>query len=388
MNRKLRVGFVCIEDVNDVKSWSGTPFHLMDALKKQDLSIEVFSPLKVDFRYALLPFKIGARVLKRDVEFYRFPLALRSFASQLKKRMQQTPVDVILSTGTVPITMLECPQPIVFYADAVFHMMPGYYGTMWDRLTSGSIRRGKWQEEAALERCSFGAYASNWAAEGARKLTAPAKIRVVPLGASIPVDHDLAAVQQWASERLKGTSTECRLLFIGVDWIRKGGDIAVEVARLLNQSGIRTKLTVVGCVPEGKVPEFVEVLGFIDKRSSEGRMQLEKLYKSATFFILPTRAEAAGVVFCEASAFGVPSLTFKTGGVEDYVRDGINGICLSIDSKPVNFAETIREILKDKDRYSELCLGAFNEYKSRLNWDSMAGALVNLCREAVRNHQR
>ena len=194
MNRKLRVGFVCIEDVNDVKSWSGTPFHLMDALKKQDLSIEVFSPLKVDFRYALLPFKIGARVLKRDVEFYRFPLALRSFASQLKKRMQQTPVDVILSTGTVPITMLECPQPIVFYADAVFHMMPGYYGTMWDRLTSGSIRRGKWQEEAALERCSFGAYASNWAAEGARKLTAPAKIRVVPLGASIPVDHDLGAV--------------------------------------------------------------------------------------------------------------------------------------------------------------------------------------------------
>jgi glycosyltransferase involved in cell wall biosynthesis len=115
---------------------------------------------------------------------------------------------------------------------------------------------------------------------------------------------------------------------------------------------------------------------------------LEKLYKSATFFILPTRAEAAGVVFCEASAFGVPSLTFKTGGVEDYVRDGINGICLSIDSKPVNFAETIREILKDKDRYSELCHGAFNEYKSRLNWDSMAGALVNLCREAVRNHQR
>jgi hypothetical protein len=33
---------------------------------------------------------------------------------------------------------------------------------------------------------------------------------------------------------------------------------------------------------------------------------------------------------------------------------------------------------------AELGLGAFNEYKNRLNWDCTADALVDLCREALK----
>jgi glycosyltransferase involved in cell wall biosynthesis len=58
---------------------------------------------------------------------------------------------------------------------------------------------------------------------------------------------------------------------------------------------------------------------------------------------------------------------------------------MPLDSKPESFAEKAREIMEDKDRYSALCLGAFNEYKTRLNWDRAAYALVDLCHEAVRN---
>jgi glycosyltransferase involved in cell wall biosynthesis len=383
MNGKLKIGFVSLEDPNDVTAWSGTPYHLLSALKRQDLSIEVLSPLKQDFRYPLLPFKIAARLAGKDVEFSRFRLALRSYSKQLKEKLLRQPVDVILSTSSIPITMLECPVPIVFTTDAIFHMIPGYYGGVWNRLTKGSIRRGRQQEEAALERCTVGAYASNWAAEGARKLTEPSKIRVVPFGASVSVDHDRRIVQQWIDERLSRMSTVCHLLFIGVDWVRKGGDVAVEAARLLNEMGVNTKLTIVGGQPEGRVPEFVESLGYVSKQSAEGREQLRELYRSATFFILPTRAESAGIVFCEASAFGVPSLTLRTGGVEDYVRDGINGICLPYESKAECFAKSIMEIIRDKDRYSALCLGAFSEYQNRLNWDTTASLLVDLCREAL-----
>jgi glycosyltransferase involved in cell wall biosynthesis len=384
MSEKLKIGFVCVDDANDVTSWSGIPYYVLNALKRQGVSIEMFSPLRRDFRHALAPFKIAARLSNREVEFDRFPFAMRSYARQLRKRMEQRPVDVILSTSTIPIALLECAQPIVCYTDALFHKMPGYYGGMWDRLTRGAIRRGKWQEERALEHCTISAYASNWAAEACRKLTRPDKIRVVPFGASIPVNHDMGTVQKWILERLDRQPSECRLLFVGVDWVRKGGAIAVETARLLNQMGVNTRLTIVGCKPDEEVPEYVEVLGFVNKRSSEGRKQLEELYRNATFFILPTQAEAAGIVFCEASAFGVPSITFKTGGVEDYVRDGINGICLPVDSKPEIFAGQIKEIIEDKGRYSALCLGGFHEYKTRLNWDRAACALVDLCREAVR----
>ncbi|GJD17235.1 hypothetical protein RIVM261_021910 [Rivularia sp. IAM M-261] len=30
----------------------------------------------------------------------------------------------------------------------------------------------------------------------------------------------------------------CKLLFIGVDWVRKGGDIALEVVKELNENGL------------------------------------------------------------------------------------------------------------------------------------------------------
>lgn len=381
----MKIGFVSVDDATDISSWSGTPYHILDALRRQDVSVEVYSPLSRDFRYALAPFKLAARLSNREVQLDRFPTALRSYARQLKRKMRSNPVDVLLATSSIPITMLDCAEPIVFFTDAIFHMMPGYYAGAFDRLGSRDLERGEKQEEAALQRCTIAVYSSNWAAEGARKLTQPGKVRVVQFGSSLPVDHNLETMRQWIRERLEGSRSECRLLFIGKDWERKGGAIAVESARLLNKMGLKTRLTLVGCQPQGEVPEFVEVLGYIDKRSTEGLDRLRELYRRAHFFILPSRAEASAIVYCEASSFGLPTIAFMTGGTEDYVRNGISGVCLPCDSKPEAFAESIMETIKDDERYSSLCIGAFNEYESRLNWDSAASALVQLCREALQS---
>jgi hypothetical protein len=79
MNEKLKIGFVSVEDADDVTSWSGTPNHILDALRRQDVSIEVFSPLKRKYRYVLAPIKIIAQISNREVDINRFPMALHSF---------------------------------------------------------------------------------------------------------------------------------------------------------------------------------------------------------------------------------------------------------------------------------------------------------------------
>ena len=71
-------------------------------------------------------------------------------------------------------------------------------------------------------------------------------------------------------------------------------------------------------------------------------------------------------MFCEASAFGLPSLSYATGGVPDYVRDGVNGACLPVGTPAEGFANAVQEMLQDADRYEALCLSAFNEYATRL----------------------
>ncbi len=59
----------------------------------------------------------------------------------------------------------------------------------------------------------------------------------------------------------------CKLLFIGVDWERKGGDVALKVVELLNNMGVQTELHIVGCDPEGSMPTFVVRHGFIPKKT-------------------------------------------------------------------------------------------------------------------------
>ena len=48
----------------------------------------------------------------------------------------------------------------------------------------------------------------------------------------------------------------CKLLFIGSDWYRKGGDIAVEIAGSLNAMGLKTELTMLGGHMAGDCPGF------------------------------------------------------------------------------------------------------------------------------------
>lgn len=382
MTDKLKIGFVSAWDASDITAWSGVPYHMLTHLKKQDVQVEVFSPLNQAFKYLLAPAKLCARLMGRNVTLEQFRLALRSYASQIERLMRKRPVDVILSTNSIPVSLLDCRQPVLIWTDAVFHQMHGYYSGGYQKQTRAGIRRGEWQEEEALSRCTFAVYSSEWAANAARHLTDPRKVVVLPFGAGISVNHSLQDIRTWRCSERRTASHRCELLFIGTDWARKGGAIAVETAGLLNKSGVSTTLKVVGCQPSGPLPDFVQVIGFLNKATREGRSHLDKLLRSADFLTLPTTAETNGIVFCEASAYGVPSIASETGGVPDYVRTGVNGVCLPPKSLPADFAMTIRGILSDPARYEELSLGGFREYKTRLNWESSVRALVDICSEA------
>jgi len=55
---------------------------------------------------------------------------------------------------------------------------------------------------------------------------------------------------------------------------------------------------------------------------------LADLFKGAHFVFIPSRAEAYGMAFAEANAFGVPAIGTATGGIPSIIRDGFNGYTL------------------------------------------------------------
>ena len=74
-------------------------------------------------------------------------------------------------------------------------------------------------------------------------------------------------------------------------------------------------------------------------------------------------------MFCEASAYGIPSITNNVCGVGQVIQDKKNGILLSLDTPTDKWGEIIIDYFNDKQLYREFRKKSFIEFKERLNWN-------------------
>jgi hypothetical protein len=66
---------------------------------------------------------------------------------------------------------------------------------------------------------------------------------VIPWGANFECNRTLDDIHTTIKAKSK---RPCKLLFIGVDWVRKGGDIALRVVKELNENGLDS--TAITCI--------------------------------------------------------------------------------------------------------------------------------------------
>jgi glycosyltransferase involved in cell wall biosynthesis len=268
----------------------------------------------------------------------------------------------------VDVACLETDVPIVLVLDATFALQHDYY-PKFTHLWSWSVSQAESVERAAYRRASRLACSSRWAAQSAIHDfgTAPHKVHTIFYGANLDSIPSTETVLQ------KTLSPECRLLFVGVGWAEKGGAIAAETRADLEAIGIEAQLVICGSTPPSHVShERIGVIPFLDQRDRRQRAQLEELYATSDFLILPTRRDCFPHVFCEASAFGLPSLTSNTGAVSEAVRDGENGYVLPYDASGWDYARLIAEVYRDKQRYEALVASSRAAYESRMNWEVWA----------------
>ncbi|KUG07233.1 hypothetical protein ASU33_12730 [Solirubrum puertoriconensis] len=259
--------------------------------------------------------------------------------------------------------------PIVYCADSTLAQLIGYYDGM-SALLPISKKELNYIEQRAINKASLLLYSSQWAAQSAKDtFGAPERmVEVVPFGANLTQIPDRQTVLQHTK------TSRCELLFVGVEWKRKGGEIAVETLAELSRLQVDAHLTICGCVPP---PELIHnmqdkltVIPFLDKNDPVQLQRLNALYEAADFFILPTRAECAAIAFCEASAFGVPSFTTETGGIADFVVNNENGYRLSLSARGHDYAQAIKRVWDDDALYYSLREKSRNLYEQRLNWDA------------------
>ncbi|HON06934.1 MAG TPA: glycosyltransferase family 4 protein [Verrucomicrobiota bacterium] len=376
-NRKI--AFLTDYDARNINRWSGTAYFMSTTLEKSGFDVEYIGPLKENFQcyIKLLDFYYRNFSNKKYLALTE-PLRLKSFAKQAQRKLKKINPDIILSPNLWSIAYLKSEKPVVLWADCTFAAMVDFY-PYYTNLCRKSLNDGNRAETLNLNNCRLAIFASDWAARSAiEKYGAnPEKVKVVPYGANIICNRTRDDILKLIEGRPK---RPCKLLFIGKIWSRKGGDIAVDTAIKLNQLGLETELTLVGSLPGDvkNLPDFVKPIGFIDKSKPEGKQLIERLFAEAHFLILPSRAEAYGIVFCEANSFAVPCISTNVGGIPTVIKDGVNGKTFPLNASADDYANYLLTIMNNYDNYKPLALSSFNEYKTRLNWDSAVAKVKSL----------
>ncbi len=378
----MKVAYVTTYDASNPNSWSGLGHYIAKSLQRQGVEVTYIGPLEdrggalLGARRAAVRVLGGKRILReRDAH------VARGYAMQVEERLRELDVDWILSPGSIPIAELSVATPIAFWTDATFAQMVDFYPE-FSRLAGATVKAGNMLEQHALRRASLAIYSSEWAARSAMNDYGadPAKVRVVPFGANMPAEYDPAEIEKIIGQRGRDV---CRLLFVGVDWERKGGDVALEITARLHDAGVRAELTIVGAKP--KIPPSMRDIarseGFIPKDTTYGRITMERLFAESHFLLLPTRAECTPIVIAEASSFGVPSLASDVGGIAGVIREGVNGFMFPLESIVDDAATRIVELWGDRERYDALCRSALEESRARLNWDVAGREIVRLFSE-------
>lgn len=370
----LRIAYANLFDARDVRRGSGTWYFLGQELERQGHRVHFLEPGEVRLP---LPTRFLKGLSRRQGLGYRTfqdPFFARRLGQSLGRRLAGLDYDFLLTSDYSLAAYCPTQRPVVLYTDSMISKEPARrtnprlaglspLSTAFSLRTIGaglaraavSVFPGRWQVREAL------AFDPNLAD----------RLAVVPFGANVnDPGADLSTTRSVSNlpEESSG-KTRLDLLFLGKDWLGKGGPLAVECCQVLRNQGCEAVLHVAGGEPQGlSQNEAVIYYGLLDKNSEKDVARLRELFAKCQLLLLPTAAEGFGLAFAEAAAHGLPVITHDTDGVNEIVVHDQTGLLLPLGSSAVDFAGAVTTLWKDPDLYRHLARSARRRYEENWTW--------------------
>jgi glycosyltransferase involved in cell wall biosynthesis len=181
----------------------------------------------------------------------------------------------------------------------------------------------------------------------------PEKVAIVYAGSNAGIDpHKQVDPAKYHSKNI---------LFVGVDWPRKGGPQLVEAFKRVLQVHPDAHLTIVGCWPQVDVPNCTVV----------GKLSVSELaayYDRAAVFCMPTRREPFGIVFIEAFSNKLPIVATRLGAIPDFVLPGESGYLVDPTNNIEQLAEALSDLLGDPAKCQALGERGYQIALERYTW--------------------
>lgn len=221
----MKIGFICpTNPFTDKKEWSGTYYKMCEAI------IALGHDVKwIHYSRNNLIFIITKRI--HDLMWGRNTFEHTKLFGLLKIRTMDSKLDeydiVFLPAQGDILSALPSNIKFIYFSDATAVIMNGYY---WRGYSDTIIQKIIKLEREGVNKAYRVAFSSKWAADSAINdyNVDEKKVAIIPFGANIDESNIKANRPYIPSKRLN-------ILFSGVSWQRKGGDIALEITLTLHQ---------------------------------------------------------------------------------------------------------------------------------------------------------
>lgn len=190
----------------------------------------------------------------------------------------------------------------------------------------------------------------------------------------IPPGTDLALWQEAPDgAEDEADDTKVRLLFVGGDFRRKGGELLWETFRRNFADGCELHLV----SKSADVPEGGGV--FVHRDVRPNSPELRALFQSADLFVLPTTGDVHSIAIIEAMAAGLPVVATDVGAISEVVRHEETGFLIPPGNE-VALAQTLTQVV-DSERLRRQ-LGERGRERAALSFDAERNAqqLLSICK--------
>lgn len=384
MGKKLRhLLLATLEDPFNPASWSGTPYNMRLALERRLEKLSILGNIKPKRTLGNVALRALLGGKPPRYPLYLTGAAQKDFAQKTRAALDHLKPDAMLAISTHCIVRLPKPEvPVFMFSDAPWLSYRETYRD-FDRMPLLGPRFARLDADAA-RRCTGLIFGSDWAAREAERLygVERSSLHVQPLGANWTPDVSSDALKAIVEAR---PVDRLDLLFVGKDWERKGGPLAVQIASGLKAAGVTNVcLHIVGCnpaIPSG-AQDFVRIHGLLRSSNPEQSAQLRDLFFKSHFLVVPTRAECYGLVFAEAQAFALPVVSCAIQSLPSIVLDKETGILEPKGAPADAFVRRILPLVRNRDAYLRMACNARSRYETDLNWDNFAEGIIQTIEQA------
>ena len=199
---------------------------------------------------------------------------------------------------------------------------------------------------------------------------------------TIPPGIDLKRWDFGAKPRSADPAKPLRLLFVGGDFVRKGGNVLLSAFR--NDLRHTCVLDIVTKSEASDVEAQIEGLENVNvyRGLNADSPKLRELYANADVFVFPTLGDCLPIAVMEAMAAGLPIVTTHVGALSEEVEDGVNGTVI-----PPRNAEALQNAVNTLRQNPEQRLGmglasrqrAQDRFDAETNYAAILTRLKELC---------